>query len=249
MAKPSDFYVSALDFFGTILPGAVTVGAGVVFDVPAHLPSGVRQAFAFDVSKIGAFIVVAYVVGQVSNSVGSLLLDLAYDAMYDPKHGWFSKPALKEGIEASWLERTFGIYDRGTEDRRKRLREELQPLVVGPVKGEGPTKGAIKGVYQTVRAYLKIASPETFADLEKLEGEQKFFRALTVGVLALALCLLPGGTDSHGKSAYSLSLSALFFVRYVSIRRKTVERAYVYFSVRGSFHPSTKSGAEQNHDA
>jgi hypothetical protein len=238
MAKPSDFYVSALDFFGTILPGAVTVGAAVVLDVPGHLPTAVKHAFALDASKVGAFVVVAYVVGQVSNSVGSLLLDAVYDLLYAPGDGWLSK-----------------AHEPRAGARRDRLSKELEGLVSGRNGIEhgrktGDKAETSKGVYQTVRAYLKIRSPETFADIEKLEGEQKFFRALTVGVLALALCLPPGDVKVDSWSVVGLvGLLVLLFVRYVSIRRKTIERAYTYFSLRQSFQSAAKGGAEESESA
>lgn len=243
MSKPGDFYLGVLDFFGALLPGAVTLGAAVFLDIPLRLPSEIGRGLDGPGTRIAVFLVLSYVVGQVANGIGSIILDLFYDLLYAPGRGWWSRPETK-GPDRTTLHQhvwdsLFSFLDRGTEERVKDLRGELERIA-----GKSRTGGA----YQRVRAYLRVAMPTAFADVEKLEGEQKFFRALTVGAAALAMSMpwLPPGSPRTQSTwlAGILGLLLVFFTRYLALRRKTVERAYTYFSVRTCVSGGdSKSGA------
>jgi hypothetical protein len=222
MAKPSDFYLGVLDFFGVLLPGAATLGGASSLGILRPAVDGFVTNLQSG-SRIGAVLVLSYVVGQILNSIGSLVLDFVYDFLYEPGHGALSqgeKPPPGEAI-FPWSNHLWDLLrrgvDHGTKARADTLKKEIDELVGNET---------VKGVYQRVRAYLRVAMPEAFAEVEKLEGEQKFFRTLTVGVTMLAAFAPPGDKP------WLAGLAAILFVRYVGIRRRTVERAYVYFSVR-----------------
>jgi hypothetical protein len=255
MSKLSDFYIGVLDFFGALLPGIVTVGAAVALDVPSGIPGVIEGSLGLGATKLGAFMVVAYVVGQVSNSLGSFFLDLGYDTLYAPGKGWLSpktpqeEPRKKAGskkhtspeteseppeehVVPRWkvplVQLEQSVVERGADLRKKLLSDHLDAISQAP---HG------KGNYARVRAYLKVAMPEAFADVEKLEGDQKFFRALTVGTVALALLVAFDAGGEHAVIArknlvWPLGIAFILFFRYIAVRRKTIERAYTYFSLR-----------------
>ena len=84
-------------------------------------------------------------------------------------------------------------------------------------------------------------------DVEKLEGEQKFFRALAVGELGLAALLRFGPRASRHADLAGLlvALALMLFVRYVSVRRKTVLLACLFFRARDwPARPRTKAAKE-----
>ncbi len=237
MAKPSDFYVGVLDLFGSLLPGAVTLGTAYVFlPLPARL--SIAMAPLQEGTRISAFLVVSYVVGQVASGIGSVVLDFVFDLLYDPDRGWLSrtakpKPASTGGLShlQSGLDK---VFERGASEEKTWLLDQLRQV----------TKQArIRRLYQGVRAYLKVSLPEAFADIERLEGDQKFFRALTIGMLALAILLATRHDAESGPAPFAL-IATVLFIRYLSVRRKTIERAYLYFAVRAG---ASKTSPEAAH--
>ncbi|MBI5513808.1 MAG: hypothetical protein HY909_08565 [Deltaproteobacteria bacterium] len=243
MTKPQDYYVGALDLFGALLPGLVTLGAALALNIPSGLPEALRARLPeSEEARALMFVLLGYVLGQVANGLGSVFLDVLYDLLYEPGTGLLS---LREKHRPRRLlaRLALSFCDFGVDDRRDALLTSLTALL-----GQRPT-----AVYKTVRAYLKVKMPEAFYEVEKHEGEQKFFRALVVGFLALAAARHwgPPPTVAARVTAAQLLLgAAVLFVRYVSLRRKTVEGAYFYFSVRDlGAGPAPKAHPEASHDA
>jgi hypothetical protein len=302
MSKPGDFYVGVLDFFGALLPGAFVVGTARVLNIPYGVPGFVTARLTLDASKIGAFLGLSYVVGQVCNALGSLVLDYFYDLLYAPGAGWLTckkspferleqrrstirkfiekseklaqdkrsemisgatdYAALKAELDASGeagdrdarrgagkarLLLTLaaiapgGLFEFGTEARRDDLKQQIEACA----NGRG-----VRGVYQGVRAYLRLTHADAFAELEKIEGEQKFFRALAIGAVLLdvALAVTRSADDTPNRILFELlphlpwlfvALAVFSFIQYVRLRRKAVERAYVYFALRDSARAAT----------
>lgn len=335
MSKPEEFYIGVLDFFAVLLPGAFTVGVAITLGVPFDLRplahEGSDRLFFIAEAKVTSILVLSYVVGQVCNAFGSLLLDNLYDLLYAPGGGWLSfardplerhatrasdearrreaqldlardlREAAARSPELRALERVCfegrfkaldvteppsadadakavaawylkaadvltatasnriglwlklrglallrllgGAFEFGSQARGDELRTQLREVARGR---------SVRGVYQGVRAYLKLAHAEAFAEVEKLEGEQKFFRALTIGALLLSVAAssspAPGLIDVSTPLLVRQGLAALgafSLLRYISLRRKTVERAYLYFAMRDSASmPDRKDPAE-----
>jgi hypothetical protein len=242
MAKPQDYYVGALDLFGALLPGLVTLGAALVLNIPSGLPEALRSRMPeSEEARALVFLLLGYVLGQVANGLGSVFLDVLYDLLYEPGTGLLSLRE-KHRPRGLLLRLALSPCDFGVDERREALLTTLSALL-----GERP-----RAVYKTVRAYLKVRMPEAFYEVEKHEGEQKLFRSLVVGFLALAAArhFGPAPTVAARVTAAQLLLAALvLFVRYVSLRRKTVEGAYFYFSVRnldGSATPQAAANKTQH---
>lgn len=236
MSTLRDFHVGVLDFFGALLPGAVTLGVAVFLDVPLGLPSEIMSRQYQSSIVIASFCVASYVVGQMANAVGSIVLDWIYDLLYAPGKGWWSrpeKPAKTEGrpsLPQHAGQTLLGFLEHGAGERATELENAL--------KDATKSSAEIRGVYQTTRAYLRVSMPDAFSEVEKLEGDQKFFRALTVGLAALTVSLawLPAAS-ARNATRWCVTLLLLTFLamtRYLLVRRKTVERAYLYLSVRNA---------------
>jgi len=255
VSKLGEFYVNVLDVFSGLLPGAVTVGAAFVLDVVAR-PSELLRSFPLhtETERGGAFLLAAYVVGQAANSVGALVLDPLYDLLYRPGSGLLSPPRETNPPTSRLARAMEALMHRSREGldatQEELLRAELDRLSHARPEGEapdGPPEPLRASVYRRIRVYLRLCMPDAYVDVEKLEGEQKFFRALAVGVLGLAALLRFGPRASRHADLAGLlvALALMLFVRYVSVRRKTVLLACLFFRARDwPARPRTKAAKE-----
>ena len=92
MPKPSDFFVSVVDFFAVLLPGAVLTALLVAWAVRDRegpdLVNAVDTLGMSSFARWAALAVAAYVVGHVLVALGSLILDPTYDYVYK---GWWKQ--------------------------------------------------------------------------------------------------------------------------------------------------------------
>jgi hypothetical protein len=80
--KPGDFFVSVVDFFGILVPGAL-LALLILAPAQRYLFNGeVLPHVDGEPATTGLFLVMAYVCGQATEAVGSFLLDWVTDHTY-----------------------------------------------------------------------------------------------------------------------------------------------------------------------
>lgn len=246
--KAGDLFVGIVDFFAALLPG--TLVTLVVLSTMESTPALPPVIASSSEATALAFIATAFLVGSLINAIGSLVLDGMYDALFKPGKGSRSTrerhpdeeaPPLPNGHEDPW-------------PLIAAVRDGMDVLRVP--KNVRPTGDH----YSWVRAYLQIAVPRAFAEVERLEAEQKLFRTTTVGatliapLLAVRATLGDGGFDATDLLAplAALAVAKIAYDRFVDRRRKTVRFAYTYFVLRAApaacAEPLTRVAAAKDDD-
>lgn len=195
----------------------------------------IERALGFEEARIAGFLAISYVLGQILNSVGSLILDPLYDVFYDPDHGVFTYEKDANSPKrwtrilrrvGSWKSPLLSWVSRMVEANTARRRDNIW-AALATEGGDAYTQG----VFQRVRAYLQLSVPRAFDEIERLEAEQKFLRTATIASLVIAV--VARWNAQPEPVVLAASIGAVFlFTRYVGRRRKTVERAYLYFGLR-----------------
>lgn len=164
--KPGDYFLGIIEFFGSLVPGVVLVG--VLWQL-AIIPGSFGAGFGGYTGSAmwGAFIVAAYIVGQVTSVVSSLL-DASYDAIRQIRY-----PNGKDFAYA----------------RAKRLMEKSAEAV-------GDTAGTVNA-FQWAKARLVIAGHDAAtAEVHAYEAASKLFRTLVVVAAVIsAVCAAQGRTE------------------------------------------------------
>jgi hypothetical protein len=206
--------VGVVDFFAALVPGVITLaalvlGLGLEDAVRARGEAGYVLA-----------VVAAYLLGHGLNGLGSLILDAVYDVLYKPERGWLTRAELPR----LWLWPLSALFPHRKQADRElaHVQSLLRELRCG-------------NVYQRVRAYLRLAAPTAFVDVERMEAEQKLLRSVC---MALPLVGLAWGLAGRGPALEPAVLATAFglgFVltlsRFCVVRGKTIDRAYLYFEV------------------
>jgi hypothetical protein len=226
--KLSSVFIGVVDFFAALLPGAATV-AVLLAVAPNAWTAELASYVTSEELQLLALIGAGYIVGQVMNSVGSYALDVVYDAFYAPDHGilvgvtdapgWRGMLAKVHGWRFPLGAFISGVIEKDTEARAEKL-----GLALDTIAGPAPTRG----VYGRIRAYCSIALPTAFEQIERLESEQKFFRTATVASVLIGIAMHRQGYTG----TWIWLLAAFLLTRYISRRRKTIERAYLFFGLR-----------------
>jgi 8-oxo-dGTP pyrophosphatase MutT (NUDIX family) len=221
--EPQKFFIGLLDFFSILLPGALLTYVLMEW-VGFHRLEGTEDW--------AVFLFASYLLGHIVFLAGSWL-----DDFYD----WVRGYTLNTQIEMLtrrgnllrwpcraliWLvfkrERNLAV-DRASAIKRQTL---------GPLRANDAIN-----TFQWCKALLNIESPASFALVERLEADSKFFRSFTV-VLVLLLVLwplqqiwLPEGVPIASERApvafavaFVLLLLALW--RYMEQRFKSTNQAY-----------------------
>jgi hypothetical protein len=166
MAKPGDFFLGVVDFFATLLPGALitfllikaaericqTAISAQLCSLFAGLPHEGAQGWV-------AFAIVSYVLGHSVFLIGSLFLDDVYDQTY-----------------RKWHE---------TEVESLKQRAEL---LGGRILNQEYYKHE-DSILNWATAFVRLRNPSAAVEIDRLEADSKFFRSLTV-VLALGWPML-----------------------------------------------------------
>lgn len=202
MPKPTDLFIGVVEFFAVLVPGVVALMV-VGWVAGLHLPEKQEAAF------FGAVLAAGFVLGHILHGLGSFLDVWLYDPLFKPLEG--HEPA--HGIRG-WS------YFR-TNDKVYRASECLITV------GDKLTRPV--GVYQWVRAWLRIHSPEATTELDRLEADSKLFRSLSVIAVAILVCwkALPAAAAGFLPLAILTMLVCLW--RYCDLRQKMVRAAYLHF--------------------
>lgn len=212
--KPESITLSVVDFFAAFTPGVVVIAAVWALWPDAFSIAALEGA---DEARVVAFFAVSYSLGAVLNAIGSRTLDAAFAQSHGPTDGASPEAALRSAVEAH-------LDDAG--------------IAAATVKSDEGTKN----YYESIRPFLRRLVPSGESEVEQLEAEQKLFRTSTVASVVLALALVAANGLAGALPALGLlTVSWLTYDRYVTLRKKTVRRAYQHFVLH--FAPSKEKRA------
>jgi hypothetical protein len=244
--KPSEFFLTVTDFFAALVPGATTLWLWVLtgLDPASHvLPVALAPLWLPKDSSPWLLGVGGYFLGHVLSGVGGAVYDPLYDLFYRPCHGLFSIAVAEADHKHSkrdtrwqtwlsawhegtlWITRILPTLPEQSCATRTRLLRLLESRGL-PASGN---------TYRAARCYLQTQAPLAFAEVERLEAEQKFWRTSSLG--SFLLCALAAGGHLDYKPLGALfawlcaALGCVFFARYAKIRRKAVAAAYLFFEL------------------
>ena len=241
--KPSDLFVSVVDVFAILLPGALL--AFVMKDVAAQYVFGtVIPPIKPDdnVQNWVAFVFAAYLLGHFIFLVGAFLDHRAYDPF---RRRWLSAHGDTLYLCATELKnREFqsihGMSDIGRVDT---LRDAPAPPGGRPwwrrfwewlIGAESSAE--MINTFKWARAKVQMRHPTAAVEISRLEADSKFFRSLIV-----VLVIIAGGLVYKGawlSVAACFVLVALAFFRYADQRFKSTQLAYIYVVAMAGSHES-----------
>jgi hypothetical protein len=222
--KPGDLALGIRDLFAVLVPGALllllippTYTSWLLGD-PLRVADALRDTILFLTS--------AYAVGSLIGAAAGLLDPLA-ERMYRPATSlWPSRRSVAKD-EAAQFE-SLRSTARGLE--RRILKDTGVPTNDTPLWND-------KAFW---RNYLRISSAPAVAELDRVEGQQKLFRAL--GVVFLLVAAVSGLAAG---SLAAIVVGLLFFALFVTYRRRFNIRlyqlaiAYYSYSRQQSVSPAT----------
>jgi hypothetical protein len=216
--KPSDFFISVIDFFSVILPGALVTyflkgqyyeqffGSEKVFPAPET-----------EVQGWIVFLFATYIIGNLIFAIGSVLLDgFVYDKWLrnylfkkNSDLAYHTATAIRDQFipSASWINQLVAM---------KKLKEqEIEKLYK-------KDKHEIINTFKWAQHYLAVKHPETLIDIRKFEADSKFFRSMVIASIIIAALLY----KEVWISVCFLALLLLSLYRYGELRYKSTERAF-----------------------
>lgn len=157
--KPGDLLVGIVDFFAIVLPGAMLTFLGLKFEKKIF-DGSLLPALGEGPPRWIAFILVAYLVGNIVYLLGASSLDWIYGATY----------------------RQF--QSRQTDDALYKAAKNLKGKTLIPLSMD-----EIENPYKWSRAMVRVRNSSAAAEIDRLEASSKFFRSLVI-VLFVSLFAL-----------------------------------------------------------
>ncbi|MEJ2456392.1 MAG: hypothetical protein P8103_19895 [Candidatus Thiodiazotropha sp.] len=210
MAKPADFYLGAIEFFGVLLPGAALCYSLLPLLAPTlpadWLPRSSTQAWA-------VFAVLSYIVGHLLHAIGSSVFDgYVYDRFYVSE--W--KPTHR---------RVATLIGRG--DKQALLDEELAAKsLLARVYLETETQPGGSNYYDWCLSAIRLNAPEGAQEVDRLQADSKFFRSMSLVFLVVAAVSLVEELIPYGVGAAVLALFSAW--RFCTLRWTATKRVYEY---------------------
>lgn len=203
--KPGDLALGIRDLLAVLVPGAL-----LLLLIPATYTSwllGYRLELAEDLPNAILFLTAAYAVGALIGAAAGFLDPLA-ERIYRPATSlWPSRRALAKDVAAQFD--SLRSTARGLE--RRILKDTGVPTNDTPLWND-------KAFW---RNYLRISSAPAVGELDRVEGQQKLFRALGVVFVLVALFSFP-----QPRSLAAIAVALLFFALFVTYRRRFNVRLY-----------------------
>jgi hypothetical protein len=232
MLKPADLYISVLDVFSILLPGAV------VSWFTWHLFSGddaLTGLLPQDITaRWLAFVLASFAAGHIVFMLASLV-DITFDSFRKQvlrrTLGAYRGEVERQALEAATALRLVTLSaeplpgrPNPTTDRALAWAREILHKPEMAARIPEPTN-----TYQWSRAVLRLRAPASLAEVLRLEADSKFFRSLFVVFLILAICSLFHILESKRFPIpvwVLLPLAAISYWRYAEQRQKGVIAAY-----------------------
>ena len=221
--KPGDLALGIRDFFAVLVPGAlllILIPAEIAIRVlgqPVHVGEGLTDGILF--------LTAAYAAGALIGAAAGLLDPLAERAYRPAASFWPSKLSAAREDKLQ--------FDNLRQAAKKLERRILEANDVA----SGQTQLWNDKAFW--RNYLRIASGPAVGELDRVEGQQKLFRALSLVFLIVAA--LNGVTRQAG---LSVLLAILFFSMFVTYRRRFNVRLFQLAIAYYSYSRGATSAAE-----
>lgn len=217
--EPQKFFIGLTDFFSILLPGALL--AWLVKGWGDSLPLVNATTALEGPAGWAAFLFAAYILGNIVFLLGAML-----DGPYD----WLRKRTLDRQIKAlagsgkllPWWQRLLTrvafpgerniALNRATQLRRASLR--------------GVQAEEAINTYQWAKAWLRVESPASVAEVERFEAHSKFFRCLAMVLVVLIVTLLVQRPVNVAATAVVFALLLLSIWRFADQRYKATRQAY-----------------------
>jgi hypothetical protein len=241
--KPTDFFIGVVDFFAILMPGVIAAGllARQLHFIPAP-PDAIFWVALF---------VAGYLIGHLLHAVGSILDPLLYDPIFEaedkPEACYLmnhTRPArVRIGERIVFALREYAHRNHQLLAYTRNLVKASPGYAGGTVEkvfgakvleasGYDAKKSSARpgGIYQWTRSWLRVHSPESTAELDRLEADSKLFRTLGI-VLPLAVWLGWHRLGQLGPFVRPAAVVAIFLSlwRYCDLRQKMIRACYLHF--------------------
>jgi hypothetical protein len=203
--QPGDLALGIRDLFAVLVPGALFLLLILPYYPvsPDSYPPEIAQALPISI----LLLIAAYAVGSLIGAAAGVLDPLA-ERIYRPARSlWPSRRALAKDVAAQFD--SLRSTARGLE--RRILKDTGVPTNDTPMWND-------KAFW---RNYLRISSAAAVGELDRVEAQQKLFRALSLVFLLAALLRGP-----EPSSVAMVVVALLFFALFVTYRRRFNVRLY-----------------------
>jgi mannose-6-phosphate isomerase-like protein (cupin superfamily) len=220
--KPSDFFIGVIDFFAVLLPGAL-----LTFFLQAHWCQAffgagkVLPELHTSTEKVLVFIVVTYILGNITFLLASLVMDrYIYDRflrkIFVKKTAdlpFLTATAIKEKyLQSHSLLNNLLMQNKLSEKNKKWL--------------EALTRKEVVNTYKWIKHFILIKQPEALIEIKKLEADSKFFRCLVIVFIFMAIVSFAYLQIVIG--FFFLLFSLLSVYRFGDLRFKSTQCAYEF---------------------
>jgi hypothetical protein len=240
MEKRGDLFVGVTDLFSILLPGAMAT-----FLVMKAEQSAGWDLFDLiklrDVPGYTAFLVCAYLFGNLLDIFGAVTLDRLYDLSYADQQryrGPFFRWLLVRLPRRLWFRTVtwFACLFSDRPDKPDDKDDQVVDALLEAAEAKATQKPSGDRLYQWCRDWLQIKNAAALTEVERLQASSKFFRGvvITTVLLAVLLWLFPEFPSKGARQAQHIwlwiggcvSLAAFAFVRFCDLRWKAVHHAY-----------------------
>lgn len=225
MAKPSDFFLSVVDFFAVLLPGASIVYLlQPIIVMPAlWSPASPTQGWV-------VFLVLAYIAGHLLHAVGSWLLDdYVYGKLYIPL----------------WRSSHWRAAKLARQANPSALHEDKEAASTLLARVYLTTDANPQGTnyYDWCLSDVRRRCPAGATEVDRVQADSKFFRSmvfvfLVAGLISLGKCLV------WWVSVGAVALAVFAIWRFCELRWTATKRVYEYYLLLSRQNHETGSAAD-----
>lgn len=242
--KPSDVFVGVIDFFSTLVPGAIATFFLLTAswyqdpDWWPYIERGSPEGWV-------VFLVSAYVLGHLIAAVGSSLLDPLYDWVYKRwRRASWKSVKTQLGPDASvWAilaARVKKVLQSDPEDGLLRTAKTLKRTQLNELAEAAQLKpDDITNTYWWAGTVVRVNTSAGTAEVDALSAQSKLFRSILVLVLFAAFWV--DWSELFAILGWTAVL-ILSLWRFLRLRWDASERTYEYFIVTSLLGP--ESGRE-----
>jgi hypothetical protein len=243
--KPSDLFVGVIDFFSTLVPGAIAA-----FFLSSEMPTPAGWPSIEHGSAEGwvVFAVVAYVLGHLIAAVGSALLDPLYDRVYVRWRRASSRyVASKLPPDASpwtvFVVRVGHVVGKSNPDDElliaaKALKKQQLTEMAGSANVRA---GGISNTFWWAGTVVRMQTPPGAAEVDALTAQSKLFRSV---VLLVPLAAFSTGWYRSSEISIWVVVLLLSLWRFMGLRWGATERTYEYYLATAVLRPQGRADGQ-----
>lgn len=231
MSRPTDFFVGITDLFSIMLPGMVLEFVFLLIEEQHSWDFLGLRKLPVNEGYV-AFLIGAWLMGHAMDMVGAVAVDEAYDLLY--AHWKRSFPQSFTAWMAATPGRLLGEAGqalRGLAVTRERSSSRLgDALFKRADELAGTDRPGGFNVYKWSRTWIMMRSTPAMTEIERLQANSKFFRAMVVVSIIAAITSFAAGLPFHTTGGVMcVLLACASFLRYSELRWKAVQQTYGAF--------------------